>query len=185
MPKRKLIQTIPKVPNNLPVFFDALVYEVLHLRRLGAETQSQLIERLPRQGLTAILDAAVERPPFNVTFVIELIPLADTVEVYLEAELMGGGPIRLMRGLLERMLIQMTQREIPDVISRLLYLESQNYGRPLQGSEGVVSQISQPTSQTNIPIETPPPTVIYCPACGLTNPAHARFCETCGTKLAL
>ncbi len=184
MTKRRLIHTIPRVPNNLPVLLDALVIEVLHSRRLGAETQSQLVERQPRQGLTAILEATVERPMCWVTVIIELIPFPNFVEIYLETGFWGKGVLRLLRGLLERMFADITERALSDSISRILALESQNYGIPLQGSEAPVPPTSQTTTPTKSPVERPLETVIYCPACGLENPGYARFCETCGTKLA-
>ncbi len=183
MTKRSLIQTIPRVPSNLPEFLDALVAQVLNSRRLGAGSRNHFVERQPRQGLSALLEMVSERPTMNVTVIIDLIPLANYVEVYLETGMMGKGILRLMRGLTEKMLDQLMGREIADSISRIVSLESQNYGRPSQGSEAMVPQAYQTTSQTNILSETHPSTMIYCPACGLVNPEYARFCETCGTKL--
>ncbi len=182
MTRRSLIQTIPRVPSNLPVFFNALITEVIHSSRLGFGKENHLEERQPRQGLTAIIEPVGPKLPaqFNMTIFIELIPLANSVEVYLETGVMAKGVLRLMRGLTEKMFDQVVGREIVDAIGRTLALESQNYVMPLQGGE---SGRIQP-AQTNNSSESSPITAVYCPACGLANPAQARFCETCGTKLA-
>jgi hypothetical protein len=180
MTKRSLIQTIPKVPANLPVFFDALISEVLNAQRLGAGQSTHLEERQPRQGLTAFLELAGPQSAMNIMFVIELIPLANSVEVYVETGMMGKNILRLMKGFTEKMLGSIIGREIKDSIGRVLSREYQNYGRPLQEGE---STGMQPT-QTRFQEKAPPANAIFCTACGLANPPDARFCETCGTKLA-
>lgn len=184
MPKRTLIQTIPRVPRNLPLFFEAVVYDVLNSRRLGAGSQNHLVERQPREGLSAILEMVAERPAMIVTAIVELIPLANSVEVYLDTGMSCKGVLRLMRGLTEKMFDQIIGREISDSVGRRLALESQNYGWPSQGTNNTQAGASQITPQTSTPIETPPEAVIYCPACGFPNLGHARFCESCGTKFA-
>ncbi len=192
--RRSLIQTIPRVPSNLPVFFDALVYEVIHARRLGAGQNNHFEERLPRQGLMAIIDLVGPNLPtrLNLTFTLELIPMANSVEVYLETGMMSKGILRLMRGLTEKMFDQIAGRQISESIAQLLTLEYQNYGRQLQESGGLDIQPSQtnipleitPTTlDTHVPSDVPPTETIYCHACGLANPANAHFCESCGTKL--
>ncbi|OLS13735.1 MAG: hypothetical protein RBG13Loki_2644 [Promethearchaeota archaeon CR_4] len=180
MTRRSLVQTIPRVPANLPAFLDALVTEILRSPRLGAGKQNHFEERLPRQGLLAILEPVGRKLPFNLTFFIELIPLANSVEIYLEIGLMGKGIIRLSKWFTGKMLDQMLGREIVECIERVLALESQNYGRPLR--EDTLLETRYP--QTIAPPSYPPASVLYCPACGLANPAEAQFCQTCGTKLA-
>jgi hypothetical protein len=183
MTRRKLIQTIPRVPSNLPIFLDALVAEVLHSQRVNLETQNQLVERQPRQGLTAILEAEIQKYSCCITIVIELIPLANSVGVYLETGFMGG-PFRTAKGLMERLFASITERAMLEGIDQILALESQNYGMPVQTREILEPEPSQIPSQTNFPSETASVAVVYCPACGIANPAEAHICEACGTELA-
>jgi len=181
MTRRTFIQTIPRVPDNLPGFLDALVTEIIRSPRLGAGQQNHFAERQPRQGLIAILEPVGKNLRFNVTIFIELIPLANSVEIYLEVGMMGKGFIHLMKGLTEKMLDQIIGREITDCVGRVLSLESENYSQPSSpGSDDLGMQLFQ----TNMLTPNTSANFLYCPACGLANPADARFCETCGTKLA-
>ncbi len=133
---RSLIEAIPRVPGNLPLFFDMIINDVIHIFHFGINEQTHLKEHQPRMHLTAVLEPSGRPLPFKAEMMafIELIPLTNSVEFHLEVSYKGKGLFRLFTRFAEKTTIQALGDMIANSIDRILPLESMDYGKMLLGS---------------------------------------------------